>query len=177
MREHFVERQRTVGRTSIETRPRPPRISQPERRRGTGSFQLILDARESGTPVMEINPARISRVLMNVLTNTIKYTPEGGRIEVVVERQANEARISIKDSGTGHRGRPARDSVRGIQPHRHACSRVWSRALHRARDRERARRANLGREQARTRLDVPHLFSRRVTNSCPGCRTHSRTIR
>jgi signal transduction histidine kinase len=64
------------------------------------SIQLDLEVHESPL-VVEIDPARMSRVLMNLLTNALKFTPEGGRIEVTVERRADDAYISIKDSGPG----------------------------------------------------------------------------
>ena len=62
--------------------------------------ELTLDVRHA--PIMlEIDPAKVSRALMNVLTNAVKFTPAGGRVEVVVERRATEACISVKDSGPG----------------------------------------------------------------------------
>jgi signal transduction histidine kinase/CheY-like chemotaxis protein len=40
--------------------------------------------------------------LLNVLTNAIKYTPEGGTVEVWIERVANSMfRICVRDSGIG----------------------------------------------------------------------------
>ena len=64
------------------------------------SIDLILE--DNKVPVMvEIDPARMSRVLMNLLTNAIKFTSAGGRIEVAIRLQANEACVSVKDSGPG----------------------------------------------------------------------------
>lgn len=64
------------------------------------SIHLALDAPR--TPIMvQIDPTRMSRVLMNVLTNALKFTPEGGRIEVSVEHDGNDACISVKDTGPG----------------------------------------------------------------------------
>lgn len=42
------------------------------------------------------------QMLINLLTNAIKYTPDGGNIEVWAERvPGNKVRLSVKDSGVG----------------------------------------------------------------------------
>jgi CheY-like chemotaxis protein len=40
-------------------------------------------------------------VLVNLLTNAVKYTPPPGRIEVTVRREGNAALFSVRDSGLG----------------------------------------------------------------------------
>src|SRR6267142_202873 len=40
---------------------------------------------------------RLEQVLVNLLTNAIKYTPQGGQIVVAVERGDGEVRVSVKD--------------------------------------------------------------------------------
>jgi len=44
---------------------------------------------------------RLEQVLVNVLQNAIKYSPEGGQIRVAVRRDGQEARVSVKDPGIG----------------------------------------------------------------------------
>jgi two-component system sensor histidine kinase VicK len=44
---------------------------------------------------------RIAQVLINLLTNAVKYSPQTGRIVVRVERKAHKCVISIQDSGPG----------------------------------------------------------------------------
>jgi signal transduction histidine kinase len=49
---------------------------------------------------------RLAQVVSNLLTNAAKYTPEGGRIEVAVERSTSsgkypDATIRVKDNGRG----------------------------------------------------------------------------
>ncbi|HCX29458.1 MAG TPA: hypothetical protein DHU55_06755 [Blastocatellia bacterium] len=43
----------------------------------------------------------LKRMLLNLLDNAVKYTPEGGRISVALERNGHFARISVTDTGIG----------------------------------------------------------------------------
>jgi signal transduction histidine kinase len=44
---------------------------------------------------------RIEQVLANLLSNAIRYSPEGGPIEVEARRDADAVRIQVKDQGLG----------------------------------------------------------------------------
>jgi signal transduction histidine kinase len=44
---------------------------------------------------------RLEQVLQNLLTNAVKYSPEGGTIVVRVERGATSASVSLRDPGLG----------------------------------------------------------------------------
>jgi heavy metal sensor kinase len=43
----------------------------------------------------------LRRMLVNLLDNAIKYTPEGGRVTVTCCRQGDEYALSVSDTGTG----------------------------------------------------------------------------
>lgn len=43
----------------------------------------------------------IRRMLLNLLENAIKYTPEGGRVSVTCEARGGEYLITVSDTGTG----------------------------------------------------------------------------
>jgi signal transduction histidine kinase len=54
------------------------------------------------TPVVvSADRLRISQVLANLLSNAIKFSPDGGDIEIELDRRAGEAVVSVRDHGIG----------------------------------------------------------------------------
>jgi len=47
------------------------------------------------------DPARLQQVIWNLLSNAVKFTPEAGRIEVLLEYVDSHAKITVKDNGQG----------------------------------------------------------------------------
>ena len=47
------------------------------------------------------DPARLQQVLLNLLTNAIKFTPENGIIRITTARQADGWKLQIQDTGIG----------------------------------------------------------------------------
>jgi PAS domain S-box-containing protein len=62
--------------------------------------QLVLDIAPAALP-LEADPTRIAQVIANVLNNAAKYTPAGGRIDVLAWRDGGYALLSIRDTGIG----------------------------------------------------------------------------
>lgn len=52
-------------------------------------------------PALEADPQRIGQVLSNLLANAIKFTPEGGRIELRALREGEHLRCEVEDTGVG----------------------------------------------------------------------------
>jgi signal transduction histidine kinase len=50
---------------------------------------------------MAVDPTRIRQVVGNLLDNAVKYTPEGGRVDVKVYRKEKEVIIAVRDTGIG----------------------------------------------------------------------------
>ncbi len=47
------------------------------------------------------DPERINEVLGNLLSNAFKFTPSGGRVELLVHRDADSIRMRVRDTGAG----------------------------------------------------------------------------
>jgi signal transduction histidine kinase len=55
-----------------------------------------------GTPlVVNADAERVGRVLENLITNAIKYSPHGGSVEIAVRESAGWAEVTVRDYGIG----------------------------------------------------------------------------
>ncbi len=63
--------------------------------------QTLLLAEAPGELVGYFDSDRIEQVLQNILSNALKYTPEGGRITVCIREEAQAAIIEVRDNGVG----------------------------------------------------------------------------
>ena len=55
-----------------------------------------------GEPVwLDADPARITQILVNLLTNSAKYTDNGGRVALEAVREGDEIEIRVSDNGIG----------------------------------------------------------------------------
>jgi len=66
-------------------------------------IELGLVCTQEDIPLVNINQESIERVIINLLSNGIKYTPVGGRIDVVITHlpESKEVRVDVKDNGIG----------------------------------------------------------------------------
>ncbi len=53
--------------------------------------------------LVEGDPNRVQQIVWNLLVNAIKFTPHGGKVELVVSRSGQHARITVRDTGEGIR--------------------------------------------------------------------------
>lgn len=47
------------------------------------------------------DPARLEQIVSNLVNNAVKYTPEGGRIDVTLNSEAGRAVFRVRDNGMG----------------------------------------------------------------------------
>jgi K+-sensing histidine kinase KdpD len=52
-------------------------------------------------PMMRGDPARLKQILLNLISNAIKYNRPGGRVEVSVEPRETDLRLQVRDTGKG----------------------------------------------------------------------------
>jgi PAS domain S-box-containing protein len=50
---------------------------------------------------LDADPNRLAQVFSNLLSNSSKYTPEGGRIWLTAKRQESDVVVTVRDSGIG----------------------------------------------------------------------------
>ena len=62
--------------------------------------KLSIQAPDS-TLLVDVDPIRLSQVIMNLLNNAAKYSEPGGHIQLTFERIGSEVVVSIRDTGIG----------------------------------------------------------------------------
>ncbi len=75
----------------------------------TGAFAAETDARgirlattvESGLTAAYADPDRVAQVLVNLLANAVRHTPDGGRVAVSARRKDGYVEVSVSDTGPG----------------------------------------------------------------------------
>ena len=61
---------------------------------------LNVDVPRTGIRVLG-DPARLTQIFSNLLTNAAKYTPQGGRIDVSATVDVDDVVVSVRDTGVG----------------------------------------------------------------------------
>jgi signal transduction histidine kinase len=92
------------GRYRLERRP--VRIEDvleataPDVGRGAELHPVRIDV-EPGLPAVDADPERIGQVVRNLVSNAIRYSPEGGEVDVRAARENGLVRVSVVDRGIG----------------------------------------------------------------------------
>ena len=62
-------------------------------------LKLIYDG--AATPEIDADPRAVKQILLNLATNAIKFTPEGGMVSIVVESKSAGLIVHVSDTGIG----------------------------------------------------------------------------
>lgn len=62
---------------------------------------ILIDSRLEGSFELECDQERIVQVLVNLLGNAVKFSPEGARVLVKGRKQGNHVRVEVRDRGRG----------------------------------------------------------------------------
>ena len=63
--------------------------------------QVLTFRPDRSDATVEVDPDRLQQVLVILMDNAIKYTPEGGRVDVTVRAEPQTAVVEVKDAGRG----------------------------------------------------------------------------
>ena len=64
--------------------------------------KVSLEVRNCERPlIVDADGVRVDQILMNILTNAIKYTPEGGHVTLILRREQGDGVIEVTDDGVG----------------------------------------------------------------------------
>lgn len=64
------------------------------------NISLVFDT-NAEEKIMAFDPDKMERIILNLLANAVKFTPEGGEIAVTITDKEDEVCISVRDTGIG----------------------------------------------------------------------------
>jgi signal transduction histidine kinase/ActR/RegA family two-component response regulator len=67
----------------------------------TKSVQLAFSPDLAAIETVSGDAGRLQQVIWNLLANAIKFTPEGGRVDVLIERSEDHIEVRVVDTGQG----------------------------------------------------------------------------
>ena len=103
--EILLANQLDAGRLDMEFEPFEPaelveRVVEATRAYAPPTVTLTYTAPE-GLPRVSADLDKARQVLVNLVENAVKYSPEGGRVEVEVSEQDGNVRFGVRDEGLG----------------------------------------------------------------------------
>jgi signal transduction histidine kinase len=72
-----------------------------ERARASGGNHAITSNLDSTEPIVQCDADRLAQIISNLLTNAIKYSPNGGDILVTSHVSDSSVEVSVRDHGVG----------------------------------------------------------------------------
>ena len=66
-----------------------------------GGIQLAVAPATAAAPDIDVDVERMVQVLANLVTNALRYTPEGGTVTLGAQQEGGGVAITVRDSGQG----------------------------------------------------------------------------
>lgn len=63
--------------------------------------EITLQLNTEGSLVVEVDESRITQVIGNLVANAIKFSDQGGAVEISAHRDADEVSVEVRDHGMG----------------------------------------------------------------------------
>ncbi|NJN17360.1 MAG: HAMP domain-containing protein [Oscillochloris sp.] len=63
--------------------------------------QVTLTVVEADVPLVWADPDRVAQVLINILSNALRYTPGGGHVAICANEREEMVQVEVSDSGPG----------------------------------------------------------------------------
>ena len=77
------------------------RIKENSEKAGGQKISVSFKKPETAEIFVNADKSKLSEVIENLLDNAIKYTPEGGKVEMALEKNKNSVKVSVTDTGIG----------------------------------------------------------------------------
>jgi signal transduction histidine kinase/ActR/RegA family two-component response regulator len=61
----------------------------------------LTDALDGDAGLVLADPDRVQQIVWNLVSNAVKFTPKGGRVQVTLRRESSRVRIEVSDTGAG----------------------------------------------------------------------------
>ncbi len=68
---------------------------------GDGQGERVRIEIDEVLPPVSANPEALERILANLVSNALKYSPADAEVSLGIERQGDEAVVSVRDRGIG----------------------------------------------------------------------------
>ena len=72
-----------------------------DRARASSESHMIRIDLDQALPIINADPDRLIQVISNLLTNAVKYSPDGGEIGVTTALDDGQVRVAVSDHGVG----------------------------------------------------------------------------
>ncbi len=56
---------------------------------------------EEGLPEAHLDEDRVRQIFHNLVSNAVKYSPEGGRVRITLHQEVDQVRVDVQDDGLG----------------------------------------------------------------------------